>query len=128
MVTPARYLVTGSADPIRIDLHGPIINPGRYRGLKEAEAEAARLIRDGWRGVAILDGGAVTRWWPMCRQVTAATATPDGRSWPTHWCGRHDLCEDGRCPEHTTTGGRPVETADEPDEAVQLDLFTEVAR
>lgn len=107
-----RYLVAGGSGSVPIDVcsHGPLIDPGRYRTLHEAHAEAERYVAEGLRGVAIQDFGAVLKIWPMCKTVVISYTLPGGRYWPTHWCGRHDLLDDGRCPEHTE-GGRPVETA-----------------
>lgn len=120
-MSPRRYLVAGNeTEPVPFDTcaHGGLIDPGRYRTLREAEVEAEALLDAGWRGVAITEHGALHAVWKMCHAVARAHYLPTGRYWPTRMCGRHDLLDDDLCPEHSQAG-RPVAG---PPAVEQLDL------
>ncbi|TDD31664.1 hypothetical protein E1287_25730 [Actinomadura sp. KC06] len=106
-MTARRFLVAGSrTEPVFIEVcgHGAYVDPGRYRTRREAMAEAEALLDDGWRGVAVAEYGAIHAAWKMCKSVVRSHTLPSGRYWPTHYCGRHDLLDDDRCPEHSETG------------------------
>lgn len=107
------YQVCASDRPIQFE--AAAVGPRRddRYSLAEARAEAARLIAAGLRGVAIWDESAcaVREWWPSCKAILdrdgnpatpePALSAPVPKFWLLTYCGRHDLCDDGLCTEHT---------------------------
>lgn len=125
MTAKRRFLVAGSeTEPIRYETcsHGPLIDVRRYRTRAEAETEAEDLMTRGWRGVAIQEYGAVVARWVSCTVNVRTYTGSDGRVHKTHYCGRHDLLDDGLCPEHSATQTVP------PAAPLQLSIDCEASR